>query len=69
MTHTFTQPEGAKILVLRKGLELEIKGLHKRGPSCHSMLKEIFGLKGNKQEVLKWVNLYIDTHILPKVTP
>jgi hypothetical protein len=37
--------------VLLKGLEMEIYGLKKRGRSCYSIIKEEFGLKGNKKKV------------------
>ena len=54
--HTF------RYLTLRKGLQLELKGMQmSRGKSCYAIIKREFGLKGNKQNVL---NQY--TEILTK---
>jgi len=45
--HTF------RYLTLRKGLQLELKGMKmSRGKSCYAIIKREFGLKGNKQNVL-----------------
>lgn len=45
--HTF------RYLTLRKGLQLELKGMKmSRGKSCYAIIKKEFGLKGNKQNVL-----------------
>ena len=46
----------ARLLVLRSSLKLEIVGLKKRGRSAYSIVKEEFGLKGNKQKVLDQYN-------------
>jgi hypothetical protein len=43
--------QAARLLTLRQGLRLEILGLHRRGPSCYSIIKTEFGLKGDKQSV------------------
>ena len=40
-----------RLIVLKHGLKLEIKGMQKRRPSCYSVIKEEFNLKGNKQKV------------------
>ena len=45
-----------RLLTLRKGLELEIKGLKKRGQSCYQIIKNEFELTGNKQKVLSKFN-------------
>lgn len=38
--------------VLLKGLEAELRGMQlSRGRSCYSVIKEEYGLKGNKQKV------------------
>ena len=51
-----------RYLTLRKGLQLELKGMQlSRGKSCYAIIKKEFGLKGNKQNVL---NQY--TEILTK---
>ena len=40
-----------RLMSLRSGLELEIKGFKRRGKSCYSIIKNEFGLKGNKINV------------------
>ena len=40
-----------RLLVLKSGLKLEILGMQKRRPSCDSVIKEEFNLKGSKQKV------------------
>ena len=56
MSFTLDTPEKiqmAKYLTMRSGLQLEIKGMRlTRGLSCYKMIKDRFGLKGNKQKVL-----------------
>tara|TARA_R100000734_G_C3277227_1_gene71753 strand:+ start:554 stop:763 length:210 start_codon:yes stop_codon:yes gene_type:complete len=47
------QIQMAKYLTMRSGLKLEIQGLRlTRGLSCYKLIKDTFGLKGNKQKVL-----------------
>ena len=47
----------ARYLTLRRGLELELKGMRlSRGKSCYTIIKREFKLKGNRQNVL---NQYI----------
>ena len=41
-----------RLITLRKGLQLEIRGMRRRGRSCFQMIKDEFGLKGTRQEVL-----------------
>jgi len=36
---------------LLKGLELELIGMKRRGRSCYAIVKQEYGLKGNKQSV------------------
>ena len=48
-------PEGInmfRMLSLKGALSLETKGMKGRGRSAYSIIKEEFGLKGNKQKVL-----------------
>tara|TARA_R100001244_G_scaffold67113_1_gene55033 strand:+ start:2231 stop:2428 length:198 start_codon:yes stop_codon:yes gene_type:complete len=46
-----------RLLTLRKGLEIEIKGMKlSRGRSCYTIIKREFGFKGNKQKVLTQFN-------------
>lgn len=41
-----------RVLTMRQGLKLELKGMKmSRGRSCYSLVKEQFGFKGNKQKV------------------
>jgi len=49
----------ARILALRKMLELETKGITRRGKSAYLLVKEEFGFKGNRQKVLEQLNLWI----------
>ena len=56
MSFTLDTPEQiqmARYLTMRSGLKLEIQGLRlTRGVSCYKLIKDTFGLKGNKQKVL-----------------
>ena len=40
-----------RMATLKSALKLEIAGLKRRGRSVYSIIKEEFGLKGNKQKV------------------
>ena len=40
-----------RLIVLKHGLKLEILGMKKRRPSCYSVIKDEFNLKGSKQKV------------------
>mgnify|MGYP007073177997 CR=1 FL=1 len=42
-----------RLHTLESALKLEIKGLKRRGRSVYSIVKQEFGLKGNKQKVLE----------------
>ena len=57
MSFTLNTPEQiqmARYLTLRSGLKLEVKGMRlTRGLSCYKIIKDTFGLKGNKQKVLE----------------
>jgi hypothetical protein len=48
----FDQIETARMLTLRKGLQLEIKGMRHSGRSCYSIIKRDFGLTGTRAQVL-----------------
>jgi hypothetical protein len=54
-----------RILSLRAGLRLECKGLHRRGQSIYSIVKQELGFKGNKESVLAQLNKYIEQNIIP----
>ena len=43
----------ARMLTLRKGLQLEIKGKRHSGRSCYSIIKRDFGLTGTRARVLE----------------
>ncbi len=45
-----------RMKVLAKALELETLGMKKRGRSAYSIVKEEYGLKGNKMTVLEKLN-------------
>ena len=47
------QIETARMLTLRKGLQLEIKGMRHSGRSCYSIIKRDFGLTGTRARVLE----------------
>lgn len=41
----------ARLLAMRKMMKLETMGLKRKGRSVYAIIKEEFGLKGNKQRV------------------
>jgi hypothetical protein len=47
------QIEVARMLTLRKGLQLEIKGMRLSGRSCYSIIKKEFDLTGTRAQVLE----------------
>lgn len=49
-----------RVLALRGALRLEAAGMHRRGRSVFSIVKEEFGFKGNKARVLSQLNAYIE---------
>ena len=55
MTTVLDTPEQIEMFryqTLLRGLRLEMQGLQmSRGRSCYSIIKQEFGLKGNKQKV------------------
>ena len=48
-----------RLLTLRSALRLEVRGMKRRGRSAYAIVKEEFGLKGNKQKVLDALNKII----------
>ncbi len=40
-----------RLLVLLKGIKLELKGLRKHGPSCYSVIKREFSVPGTREQV------------------
>jgi len=54
MINTPDQIHQFRRLTLLRGLKLEAEGYQvKRPPSCYSVVKKEFGLKGNKAKVLE----------------
>ena len=54
MTTMLTTPEeisAARLITLRGALKLELLGMKRRGRSAYAIIKDEFGLKGNKQKV------------------
>jgi len=50
-----------RLMVLRSGLRLEIKGLKvKGGKSCYSIIRTEFGLKGDRANVLEQLDAIIN---------
>jgi|ETNvirnome_2_300_1030623.scaffolds.fasta_scaffold47444_2 hypothetical protein len=45
-----------RVFTLRGALQLEMKGMHRRGQSAYAIIKEEFGFKGSKQKVLTQLN-------------
>ena len=59
-----TNPEDIDLYTVkakRVALVLEMKGMKKRGRSAYSLIKEEFGLKGNKQNVFEQLGEIIET--------
>ena len=48
-----------RLITLRSALDLEIRGLKRRGRSVYSIIKEEFGFKGDKQKVYDQFDEYI----------
>ena len=51
-----TTPEqiaGFRMLTLLAGLKLEVLGMRKSGRSCYQIVKQEFGLKGTRRQVLE----------------
>ena len=48
------------IMVKRSALVLEMRGMKRRGRSAYSLIKEEFGLKGNKQRIFEQLTEIIE---------
>ena len=56
-----------QMLVLRKALELEIKGIRmSRGRTAYSAIKHLFNIKGSRQKVLDTFNEIIEATKQPE---
>jgi len=60
------QIAGARVLTLKAGLKLEVKGMTRSGRSCYAIIKEEFGFKGNKQKVFDQLQAWCDKNLLGK---
>ena len=64
MTTVLDKPEQIEMFrykTLLRGLRLETQGLQmSRGRSCYSIIKQEFGLKGNKQKVYDQFKLMLE---------
>lgn len=49
-----------RMLTLLAGLKLEVRGLRKSGRSCYQIIKQEFGLKGNRRQVLEAYQKIVD---------
>ena len=52
-----------RLLTLRAGLRLELRGLKvSKGRTCYAIIKQEFGLKGDKASVLEQFENYLSEH-------
>lgn len=54
--------DGFRVRTLRSALKLEVLGMSRKGQSVYSIVKQEFGFKGNKQQVLDQLLAYIKEH-------
>ena len=52
ITLTGEQIPTARLVAVRYGLKLEIRGMKKKGRSAYSILKTEYGYKGSRKDVL-----------------
>ncbi len=53
-----------RMRALKGALKLEICGMRRKGRSAYSLIKEEYGFKGNKQKVLKQLELRIEETVI-----
>ena len=53
-----------RMSALKGALKLEICGMKRKGRSAYSLIKEEYGFKGNKQKVLKQLELRIEETVI-----
>ena len=59
-----------RLMVLRSGLKLEIKGMKaKSGKSCYAIVRQEFGLKGDRASVLEQLDAIINHETARLETP
>lgn len=69
MSIVIDTPEGiafARMAALRSGLRLEISGMRRRGRSAYSICKSDYGLKGNRDSVLRQMTGLLEAAIAAK---
>lgn len=54
--------EHARLLTLRRALQLEIRGMRRRGRSAYAIIKDLTGLRGSKQSVYDQLSEILDAH-------
>ena len=61
--------EGYRFAHLMTGLKGEMRGMRltSKGSTCYSMLKNMYGFKGNKAKVLAQAEAYRDTTIMTQL--
>jgi hypothetical protein len=61
--------EAYRFANLITGLKAEMKGMRltSKGSTCYSMLKNMYGFKGNKAKVLAQAEAYRDTTIMTQL--
>lgn len=74
MTMMFDTPEGIAFVKAcsRKGaLELELKGMHRSSgrQTAYSIIKEVYGFRGNRQSVLEDLTEYIEATLRLRKLP
>ena len=60
---TLTTPDqiqAYRMLTLLSGLKLEVRGLRTSGRSCYQIIKQEFGLTGNRRQVLEAYQKIVD---------
>lgn len=58
--HTPDQIQAFRMLTLLSGLKLEVRGLRTSGRSCYQIIKQEFGLTGNRRQVLEAYQKIVD---------
>lgn len=57
---TTIDPRVGRLIVLKKALKLECKGMRRRGRSVYAIVKEEFGLRGSKESVYTQFCEYVE---------
>ena len=50
-----------RMITQKQALKLELVGLKTRGRTAYSLIKEELGMKGSRENVLKQMNLLLDS--------